>query len=139
MAFNILNLFRSSGGAAADGLTQPQREAIADLLHYCMYADNTLGLAEAAAFEKEVGKLDWESTESFESFAARSVTRARRASETPDADEGFLSDVAACLDSAKARRRAVKMCTAVFAADGTADRERGLLERIRNALGKAGS
>jgi len=41
----IRKLFHKSE-APNDGLTQPQREAIVDLLNYCMYADNLVFLAE---------------------------------------------------------------------------------------------
>src|ERR1043166_8170816 len=41
----IRKLFHKSE-APKDGLTQPQREAIVDLLNYCMYADNSVFLAE---------------------------------------------------------------------------------------------
>jgi hypothetical protein len=41
----IRKLFHKSE-APKDGLTQPQREAIVDLLNYCMYADNLIFLAE---------------------------------------------------------------------------------------------
>ena len=133
MAFHILNLFRSSG-KGKDGLTQPQREAIADLLHYCMYADAKLGLAEAAVFERSVGTFDWESSESLESFANRSIARARRASETREADETFLASAAERLDTESSRRRAIELCTAVLAADGTADPEKKFLDKIKAAL-----
>ena len=42
----IRKLFRKSE-APKDGLTQPQREAVVDLLNYCMYADNFVFLADA--------------------------------------------------------------------------------------------
>jgi hypothetical protein len=37
----IRKLFQKSE-APKDGLTQPQREAIVDLLNYCMYVDNLI-------------------------------------------------------------------------------------------------
>src|SRR5436189_3097199 len=45
MASLIRKLFHKSE-APKDGLTQPQREAMVDLLNYCMYADNLIFLAE---------------------------------------------------------------------------------------------
>jgi hypothetical protein len=47
----IRKLFHKSE-APKDGLTQPQREAIVDLLNYCMYADNLIFLAEDKKEEK---------------------------------------------------------------------------------------
>ena len=42
----IRKLFHKPEAPQKDGLTQPQREAIVDLLCYCMYADNLIMLAE---------------------------------------------------------------------------------------------
>ena len=46
--------------APNDGLTQPQREAIVDLLNYCMYADNLVMLAEDRLIADTVAKFNWD-------------------------------------------------------------------------------
>ena len=46
--------------APKDGLTQPQREAIVDLLNYCMYADNFVMLAEDRLITDTVAKFNWD-------------------------------------------------------------------------------
>ena len=56
----IRKLFRKSE-APNDGLTQPQREAIVDLLNYCMYADNLVLLAEDRLITDTVKKFNWDS------------------------------------------------------------------------------
>ena len=45
MSSLIKKLFHKSE-ASKDGLNQPQREAIVDLLNYCMYADNFVFLVD---------------------------------------------------------------------------------------------
>ena len=55
----IRKLFRKSE-APNDGLTQPQREAIVDLLNYCMYADNLIFLAEDRLITDTVAKFNWD-------------------------------------------------------------------------------
>ena len=55
----IRKLFHKSE-APNDGLTQPQREAIVDLLNYCMYADNLIFLAEDRLITDTVAKFNWD-------------------------------------------------------------------------------
>ena len=46
--------------APNDGLTQPQREAIVDLLNHCMYTDNLVMLAEDRLIADTVAKFNWD-------------------------------------------------------------------------------
>jgi hypothetical protein len=46
--------------APKDGLTQPQREAIVELLTYCMYADNLVMLSEDRLISDRVAKSNWD-------------------------------------------------------------------------------
>ena len=55
----IRKLFGKSE-APNDCLTQPQREAIVDLLNYCMYADNLVMLAEDRLIADTVAKFNWD-------------------------------------------------------------------------------
>src|SRR2546425_2839644 len=77
----IRKLFHKSE-APNDGLTQPQREAIVDLLNYCMYADNLVFLAEDRLIADTVAKFNWDPKVPFDQFDARSVNNARNASES---------------------------------------------------------
>ena len=63
----IRKLFHKSE-APNDGLTQPQREAIVDLLNYCMYADNLVMLAEDRLIADTVAKFNWDSKVPFDQF-----------------------------------------------------------------------
>ena len=76
----IRKLFHKSDASSQnDGLTQPQREAIVDLLNYCMYADNFVFLAEDRFITDTVAKLDWDPKVPFDYIAVRSIDNARRA------------------------------------------------------------
>ena len=76
----IRKLFHKSE-APKDGLTQPQREAIVDLLNYCMYADNLVMLAEDRLIADTVAKFNWDPKVPFDQFAVRSIDNARNARE----------------------------------------------------------
>ena len=56
----LKKLFHKSE-APNNGLTQLQREAIVDLLNYCMYADNLVMLAEDRLITDTVKKFNWDS------------------------------------------------------------------------------
>ena len=78
----IRKLFHKSE-APNDGLTQPQREAIVDLLNYCMYADNLVFLAEDRLITDTVAKFNWDPKIPFDQFDVRSIGNARNATESP--------------------------------------------------------
>jgi hypothetical protein len=74
----IRKLFHKSE-APNDGLTQPQREAIVDLLNYCMYADDSVFLAEDRLIADTVAKFNWDPKVPFDqSMLDRLVTHGTR-------------------------------------------------------------
>src|SRR5215813_14740290 len=88
----IRKLFHKSE-APNDGLSQPQREAIVDLLCYCMYADNLIMLAEDRLIADTVAKFNWESKVPFDQFAVRSIDNARNARENQGYKDRFLASI----------------------------------------------
>lgn len=129
MPRRLLQLFRSSTGRN-DGLTQAEREAIADLLHYCMYADSHIAAAEAKAIDETVAYFDWDPKVAFETYEARSISAARRAREDAHARDEFIASIAARLKSARARDLARKASRNLFAADGRRDDARKALADV---------
>jgi hypothetical protein len=113
----IRKLFHKSE-APNDGLTQPQREAIVDLLNYCMYADNLVFLAEDRLITDTVAKFNWEAKVPFDQFDARSVSNARNASESQVYRDQFLASIKARLDTAAVKGQALELCQELFLADG---------------------
>ena len=88
----IRKLFGKSE-APNDCLTQPQREAIVDLLNYCMYADNLVMLAEDRLIADTAAKFNWDSKVPFDQFEVRSVSNARNARESQVYRDRFLASI----------------------------------------------
>jgi hypothetical protein len=130
----IRKLFRKSE-APNDGLTQPQREAIVDLLNYCMYADNLVFLAEDRLIADTVAKFNWESKVPFDQFDVRSIDNARNASESQVYRDQFLASIKDRLDTAAVKGQALDLCQELFLADGArADEEDVMLQGLRKLL-----
>ncbi len=135
MPLRLLKLFQSSPTGHNDGLTQTEREAIADLLHYCMYADSHLADAEVRVVDEVVAFFDWDPKVAFETYEARSITNARRAKEDALYRAEFVASINARLKSAKARELARKVSRNLFAADGKhVDAEKTLAAALETIL-----
>src|SRR3954454_11506789 len=113
----IRKLFRKSD-ESKDGLTQPQREAIVDLLNYCMYADNLVILAEDRLTTDTAAKFNWDSTVPFDQFDVRSIDNARNASENPGYRDKLLVSIRDRLGTAPMKGQALDLCQELFLADG---------------------
>jgi len=130
----ITKLFHKSE-ESKDGLTQPQREAIVDLLNYCMYADNLVMLAENRLIADTAAKFNWESKTPFDQFDARSVGNARNARESQVYRDQFLASIKDRLDTAVVKRKALDLCQELFLADGAqSDDEDAVLQNLRELL-----
>ena len=131
----IRKLFHKSE-APNDGLTQPQREAIVDLLNYCMYADNLVMLAEDRLIADTVAKFNWDpKTVPFDQFDARSVGNARNARESQVYRDKFLGSIKDRLETAAVKGKALDLCQELFLADGArSDEEDTVLQNLRQLL-----
>ena len=132
----IKKLFRKSDASAQkDGLTQPQREAIVDLLNYCMYVDNLVFLAEDRLIADTVAKFNWDPKVPFDQFDARSVSNARNASESQVYRDQFLASIRDRLGTAEVKGLALDLCQKLFVADGAhSDEEDALLQNLKKLL-----
>ena len=119
-----------------DGLTQPQREAIVDLLNYCMYADNLVMLAEDRLIADVVAKFNWDpKAVPFDQFDARSVGNARNARESKVYRERFLGSIKERLDTPAVRMKALDLCQELFLADGAqSEEEDEMFENLKPLL-----
>jgi uncharacterized tellurite resistance protein B-like protein len=134
MSFSFSRLFKQTS-PVEDGLTQSEREAIADLLHYCLYADNHIALAETAVLNDIISTLSWDPNTSFSSFEGRSVSAAREAKENAAAREEFLQSIRGRLSKPQVRTLAFDLCKQLFVADGAqSDKETVVLARIQQLL-----
>ena len=118
-----------------DGLTQPQREAIVDLLNYCMYADDLVMLAEDRLITDTVKKFNWDSKVPFDQFALRSIDNARNARENQGYRDRFLDSIKDRLDTAAVKGKALDLCQELFVADGArSDEEEDVFQNLRRLL-----
>ena len=128
-------LFQKSEAPKGDGLTQPQREAIVDLLNYCTYADNLVFLAENRLIADTVAKFNWDPKVPFDQFDARSISNARNASESQVYRDQFLASIKDRLDTAAVKGQALDLCQELFIADGAvADEEDAVLQNLKELL-----
>jgi hypothetical protein len=118
-----------------DGLTQPQREAIVDLLNYCMYADNLVMLAEDRLIADTVKKFNWDSKTPFDQFEVRSVGNARNARESQVYRDKFLTSIGDRLSTDAVKAQALDLCQELFLADGAQSHEEDeVLQHLRELL-----
>jgi len=130
----LRKLFHKSE-APNDGLTQPQREAIVDLLNYCMYADNLVFLAEDRLIADTVAKFNWDSKVPFDQFVLRSTDDARNATENPGYRDRFLASIRDRLDTAAVKGQALDLCQELFVADGAQSvEEDDVFQNLRTLL-----
>ncbi len=135
MSFSFSKIFAKGTSAAHDGLVQSQREAIADLLHFCLYADNHIALAETKILEATIDVLNWDPAVSFQTYEARSVSMARAAKEDKAERELFLKSVRERLNTDHSRKLALDTCKSLFVADGSqSDKESVVLAAISRYL-----
>jgi hypothetical protein len=106
----IRKLFHKSDASQKGGLTQPQREAIVDLLNYCMYADNLIFLAEDRLIADTVAKFNWDSKVPFDQFDVRSIGNARNARENQGHRDQFLASIRDRLGTAAVKGQAMDLC-----------------------------
>lgn len=117
MPQSIKKLFAADPAKKSDGLTQPQRQAIVDLLHYCMFADNFVALAEDRFVNSVAATLNWDNRITFESYEGGSIANARKAKENAAYRENFLKDIVSRLNTPAARDLARGLCRDLYSAD----------------------
>ncbi len=117
MSFSIRSIINSAKSANEDGLAQPQREAIVDLLNYCMYADNFVALAESKVVNDAGSTLSWDPNISFETYEGGSIGKARRAKEDKGYRETFRASIKQRLNTKHSRELAFELCKTLFLSD----------------------
>ncbi|MES2692947.1 MAG: hypothetical protein V4773_05695 [Verrucomicrobiota bacterium] len=111
-------LFQSAD-TPKDGLSQPAREAIVDLLHFCMYADKHIAVSEDEFIEAAAQTLDWSPLISYESYEAKSTGAVTRALSDPAARVVLLQSIKARLPGEKERDMALRLAADLMEVDGT--------------------
>ncbi len=127
------SLFRLSS-QPDDGLTQPEREAIVDVLHYCMYADKHIATTEDDLIEAAARKFDWDPKVSYEYYEGKSTGMVRLALSDPYARASFLEDLNTRLGN-QAKLIALQLAERVVNADGVRRAEElEAMEALRRSL-----
>ncbi|HEY1109715.1 MAG TPA: hypothetical protein VGE76_13800 [Opitutaceae bacterium] len=113
-----------------DGLTQEAREAIVDVLHFCMYADRHIAASEDVFIEKAARTLDWSPTISYESYEAKSTGAVTRALSDASLRAEFFGSLKARLAKSADRELALALAGDLMVADGakTAEESKALVE-----------
>jgi hypothetical protein len=115
----ISKLFhRTHIAGVTDGLTQPQREAIVDLLNYAMFADNNITLAEDKFIADTEAKMTWAAHIDFDIYEEQSIGFVRRAKDDESYRSEFFDSVKKRLDDASTKNRALDLASQLFAVDG---------------------
>ncbi len=118
MSTSLQKVFSADPTKKNDGLTQPQREAIVDLLHFCMFTDNFVALAEDRFVNSVAATLSWDNNISFESYEGGSIGNARKAKESQAFRENFMKGIVQRLGSSEARKLARDLCKDLYNSDG---------------------
>jgi hypothetical protein len=117
MPKSVKPLFTGDNSKKPDGLVQAQREAIVDLLHYCMFTDNFVALAEDSFVNSVAATLNWDKNISFESYEGGSIGNARKAKESGGYRETFLKGIVDRLATKAARDLALQLCRDLYKSD----------------------
>lgn len=134
MPLRFLKFF-SATRSSSDGFTQPQREALADALHFLVYADGHIAAREGEFVGNTIDGLAWDAARSFSVYEAESVARARQATENSGYRSEFLASIAARLDTPEARARALDLARGLAWSDGsTSTGESAALADLETAL-----
>ncbi|MBL9204574.1 MAG: hypothetical protein JNN01_05790 [Opitutaceae bacterium] len=127
------SLFRLSSHSD-DGLTQSEREAIVDVLHYCMFADKHIATTEDDLIEAAARTFNWDPKVSYEYYEGKSTGMVRAALADAYSRVTFLTDLNSRLGN-QAKLIALQLAERVINADGVRRTEElEAMEALRKAL-----
>lgn len=120
---------------ARDGLEQPQREALIDLLLLAMYADNHLALSEKEQLEGQLQTFDWRSGTTPDIYIEEATAKVRAADKADDTRDEFIGDISTRLATADARELGLALCKQLFQTDAdVGSDEIQFLNQLRSAF-----
>ena len=119
----------------AVGFTQSEREAVVDILHYCMYADRHIARAEDQMIETVARTLNWDPSISYEYYEGKSTGAVRRALAEKELRADFMKSLRARLSKPEHRKFALSIADDLMKVDGVKPQEEfiALLE-LKKAL-----
>lgn len=111
----------SSSATPLPSLTQPQREAIYDLLLLGTYADSSLKISENERLHEIVSGLGWDGPLDPAEYSDTATARVRAASENDAATREFLAELSRRLETVEAKTFALAILPRLLEADQTFD------------------
>lgn len=115
-------------------MTQPQREALLDLLVLSIFADAHLSLTEEDTLQARIQGIGWESEKPREIHFLNAMHRARGAIESPEKTDAFVALRAAAFTGESSRAAALEAIRSVLASDGHGEAESAFLALLRKHL-----
>jgi uncharacterized tellurite resistance protein B-like protein len=117
-------------------LSQPQREAVLDLLLLGMYADGAVRLAENERVYDLISPFGWESYQDAREYSQAATARARAANENDDATGIFLLDVSARLQNDDVKKLALALLARLIESDDAAtESEADFYQKAKTTFG----
>ena len=118
-----------------DGFTQSEREAIVDILHYCMYADRHIARSEDDMIETVARTLNWDPAISYEYYEGKSTGAVRRALAEKEFRDEFMKGIRSRLQKPEHRSFALSLANDLMLTDGLKKQEEFLaLQSLKKAL-----
>lgn len=115
--------------------TQPQREALINLLTLAMYADSHLSLAEEEALNAFVESIGWESGRGRTVFLTDAIHRAQALTNETDT-AAYLHAQAVTFDTAESQAAALAELTRFLKTDGIAEPEAPFLAGVHQLFSR---
>lgn len=118
----------------ADGMTQAAREAIVDLLHFGVFVDAHIALAEDRMVEATARTLNWDVKISFDYYEGKSIGEVRRVGNDEKERAEFFQSIRDRLPKMEDRKLAFQLLQQLYAIDGTTQSESATLPLVRREL-----
>ncbi|MGJ8653667.1 MAG: hypothetical protein ACSHX8_10375 [Opitutaceae bacterium] len=122
------------GSSLHPSVTQPEREAIIDLLLLGIYIDGHLSLAETSEFDNAADSLGWDSSTGPSIYISNATDRVRNARTSEDAVAELISFVGQRLTSAGSKERALVLLNRLLTADGKTEKEKAFFEQVETSF-----
>jgi hypothetical protein len=121
-----------------DGYSQPQREALLDLLVFCMVADRRIEFSEQDFLKDQTSSFSWSSATTVEEFVKQSRKRADQAHLADATRAAYAADINGRLQTNELRTEAISLTRRMFVVDSDyAKVEKSAYSVIAHAFGWA--
>jgi hypothetical protein len=112
-------------------MTQPQREALIDLLHFALLADSHVSLKEDSSLSTAIDNIGWDSPRPRDIHMLNSISRARRATESDEAGSDFIRMRALQFETSESQLEAVTALNTLMSSDGISPEESAFINLLR--------